>query len=71
MTACDHYPKTFPCLGGRVLVACLSAAGCLGFDGWCGYGRYGLFSLHVPYLIVLTNKNQALVTPINLFYSIP
>ena len=21
MTACDHYPKTFPGLGGRVLVA--------------------------------------------------
>ena len=35
MTAGDHYPQMFPDLGGGVLVACLSAAGCL----WAGVWR--------------------------------
>ena len=35
MTAGDHYPEIFPGLGGGVLVACLSAAGCL----WAGVWR--------------------------------
>ena len=29
MTAGDHYPQLLPDLGGGVLVACLSDAGCL------------------------------------------
>ena len=29
MTAGDHYPQILPGLGGGVMVACLSAAGCL------------------------------------------
>ena len=35
MTASDHYPQIFRCLRGGVLVACVSAAGCL----WAGVWR--------------------------------
>ena len=47
MTAGDHYPQIFPGLGSGVLIACLSAAGCLwaGSGGWCGCRWHELLKL--------------------------
>ena len=69
MTAGDNYPKIFPGIGGGVLVACLSAAGCLWTGVWWLVWIWSALVVQLTYFVQVDMDDLQIVSYVD-YYSV-